>query len=130
VFVTGVVLIFQNADEDQLIINLMVVISSVLSFSVFLFFRLAYYTNIFRSVRLGSKVINRERTYNILVIFSSLARTALCLLSIAGVDLEQIRNYNSECHDTNPSHGVVLIFITICVDLLPPFVFTRIFTTF
>jgi len=41
-----------------------------------------------------------------------------------------MRNYNNDCHDTSAFHGVVLLSITIGVDLLPSFVFTRIFTSF
>jgi hypothetical protein len=55
---------------------------------------------------------------------------SLCLMSMNGVDLDQIRNYSNECHDTSPQHGLVLLVITVCVDLIPSYVLTRIFTTF
>lgn len=87
VFVINVIMIFRNPDEDQFTSNLLVLISSIFSVAVFLFFRLTYYANIFRSVKLGSKVINREKIYNILVVFSSMTRVALCILGMSGVDL-------------------------------------------
>ena len=65
-----------------------------------------------------------------MIVFSSACRIALCLLDIYGVDLDQLRDYSSDCHDTLPIHAVVLLVLTLAVDLLPPFVFSRIFTTF
>lgn len=51
-------------------------------------------------------------------------------MDMYGVDLDQLRDYNTDCHDTLPLHAVVLLGVTLAVDLLPSFVFSRIFTTF
>ena len=87
VFIINAIMIFRNPDEDQFTGNLLVLISSIASVAIFLFFRLTYYANIFRSVKLGSKVIAREQIYNTLVVFSSMTRVALCILGMSGVEL-------------------------------------------
>lgn len=49
-----------------------------------------------------------------------------------GIDLEAVRKYDMDrqCHDMSPYHGIILVVITLFVDLLPSFIFTRIFTAF
>jgi hypothetical protein len=79
---------------------------------------------------LGSATINRERIYNMAVIFSSIARISLCILGMNGIDLNSLRTYDDDCQDTLPLHAVLLLLITLGVDLLPSFIFSRIFTSF
>ena len=96
VFIINAIMIFRNPDEDQFTGNLLVRLSSIVSVAIFLFFKFTYYANIFRSVKLGSRVITREKIYNMLVILSSMARVALCVLGMSGVDLYKMLNYNSD----------------------------------
>ncbi len=38
------------------------------------------------------------------------------------------RHFNNECLDTAPYHALLISAIIIGVDLMPPFLFTKIFT--
>lgn len=58
-FAVGTVIVFENNNNDFFLLNLLVLLSSSFSIIAFTFFRLAYYKHIFRSVKLGSKVISR-----------------------------------------------------------------------
>lgn len=58
-----------------------------------------------------------------------MARMTLCLLEMEEINLASLRRFSSDCYDTEPFHAIVLLSITIGVDLLPSFVFSRIFTT-
>jgi hypothetical protein len=113
------------------VINILVLVSCLISIAFFLTFRLLYYKNIFMSVKLGGHTIRREQFYNLLILSTSFARIVISVLSILEVSLDATRSYEyGQCHDTLPLHGIILLLITFLVDLLPSFIFTRIFTTF
>jgi hypothetical protein len=56
-FAFTVVSIFLKDNPDIFVVNLLVATSSGISMTLFVFFRICYYKNIFRSIRLGRKVI-------------------------------------------------------------------------
>jgi hypothetical protein len=45
------------------------------------------------------------------------------------ISISSLRKYDNDCFDILPFHAIALISITVGVDLLPSFVFSRIFTT-
>lgn len=58
-FVIGIVFIFELNSSDLFLVNFLMLLSCAISMSLFIFFRISYYRNIFRSIRLREKVINR-----------------------------------------------------------------------
>jgi hypothetical protein len=41
-----------------------------------------------------------------------------------------VRNFDSNCYDVSPYNALILISVTFLVDLLPVYIFSKMFTTF
>jgi hypothetical protein len=129
VVVAGLVDSLFDFDGLQAVLNWLVFASEILSTAFFIVYRILYHKNIFSSVKLGKKTVQREHVHNIIIILTSLGRVVLCLLISLDISPEGLRKYdqNSNCHDMLPYHALSLLVIRVAIDILPAFIFTRIF---
>lgn len=70
----------------QRFINWLMLGSQFISTLFFILFRVLYYRNIFCSVKLSKRSVQRQYIYNILIILTSLGRICLCILEAMSIN--------------------------------------------
>lgn len=70
----------------QAVINWLVLASELVSTAFFITYRILYHKNIFSSVKLSKKAVQRENIHNFLIILTSLGRVGLCILDSISID--------------------------------------------
>ena len=74
--------------------------------------------------------IKKEVIYSILIGFCCLFRIIGIMLNLGEVDYtEFFRYFNQNCVDVKPYHALFMLSLTLCVNLLPPFIFSLIFSS-
>lgn len=131
---TSLALLLASDTQNSIELTCMAIINMIgttISIVFFLASRLQYYREILRSVKIGKNVIRREKLINVLIVSTSLVRILLYIFEALEEDLNiNMRQYNQDCMDQSPLHAGVLLFLSVFVNLMPPFIFTLIFTTF
>jgi hypothetical protein len=112
------------------VINIINMGGTFVSTFICIFSRFTYYKEIFQSVRMRRPIRVKERIYSAIIMISSIVRMAMYLLDIIDLDFGRfVRNFDSNCYDVTPYHALILITVTFLVDLLPVYIFSKMFTT-
>ena len=109
-------------------INLLNSLSVCSSTIICLANRLLYQKNILNNLNLNRSTIKKEKIYSLLIGFSSCCRIACMTLNLVGIDYyKPLRNFDEECIDQSPIHALMILLMTVCINLVPPLIFSIIF---